>query len=61
MKNNWLKMYDKFGLLLRVETVINQPENSKSCGTSASERFYVGGWFAMCKGVGNLHTIKAMP
>lgn len=25
MKNNWLKMYDKFGQLLRVETVINQP------------------------------------
>ena len=25
MKNNWLKMYDKFGLILRIETVINQP------------------------------------
>src|SRR5262249_2395146 len=23
MKTNWLKMYDKFGLILRVETVIN--------------------------------------
>ena len=22
MKNNWLKMYDKFGLVARIETVI---------------------------------------
>ncbi len=26
MKSNWLKMYDKFGLMLRVETVINSPQ-----------------------------------
>ena len=26
MKNNWLKMYDKFGLVLRIETVINNPQ-----------------------------------
>jgi hypothetical protein len=26
MKNNWLKMYDKFGRILRVETVINSPK-----------------------------------
>jgi hypothetical protein len=25
MKTNWLKMYDKFGLVLRIETVINDP------------------------------------
>ncbi len=25
MTKNWLKMYDKFGLILRVETVINRP------------------------------------
>ena len=25
MKNNWLKMYDKFGWVLRIETVINNP------------------------------------
>ncbi len=29
MKNNWLKMYDKFGKVLRVETVINQPREFK--------------------------------
>ena len=56
MKRNWLKMYDKLGLLLRVETVINQPGEFKvfrDCqhrdGTTSR------GWFAMCKGVGNLH------
>jgi hypothetical protein len=56
MKRNWLKMYDKLGLLLRVETVINQPGEFKvlrECrhrdGTTTR------GWFVMCKGVGNLH------
>jgi hypothetical protein len=56
MKGNWLKMYDKLALMLRVETVINQPGEFKvfrECqhrdGTTSK------GWFAMCKGVGNLH------
>lgn len=56
LKNNWLKMYDKFGLILRVETVINQPgefkvyrERSHRDGTKSK------GWYPMCKGVGNLH------
>jgi hypothetical protein len=26
MRRNWLKLYDKFGLILRVETVINAPQ-----------------------------------
>lgn len=29
MKENWIKMYDKFGLVLRVETVINSPREFK--------------------------------
>ena len=56
MKNNWLKMYDKLGLLLRVETVINQPgefkvyrERHHRDGSTSK------GWYAMCKGVGNMH------
>ena len=56
MKNNWLKMYDKLGLLLRIETVINQPGEFKvfrECkhhdGTTSL------GWYAMLKGVSNLH------
>ena len=60
MKRNWLKMYDKLGLLLRVETVINQPgefkvfrERRHRDGTTSL------GWFAMCKGVGNLHRYQS--
>jgi len=56
LKKNWLKMYDKLGLLLRVETVINQPGEFKvfrECqhrdGTTSL------GWYPMRKGVGNLH------
>src|ERR1700677_496540 len=56
MKNNWLKMYDKLGLILRIETVINQPGEFKvwrACqhrdGSSSTD------WYPMCKGVGNLH------
>ena len=56
MKRNWLKMYDKLGLLLRVETVINQPGEFK---VLRERRHRDGntslGWFGMCKGVGNLH------
>jgi hypothetical protein len=55
LKNNWLKMYDKLGLILRIETVINQPGDFKvfrACqhrdGTSST------GYYPMRKGVGNL-------
>jgi hypothetical protein len=56
MKRNWLKMYDKFGLLLRVETVINQPAEFKvlrDCQHRDGTKSL--GWFPMRKGVGNLH------
>jgi len=56
MKKNWLKMYDKLGRLLRIETVINQPgefkvfrERQHRDGSKSM------GWYPMCKGVGNLH------
>jgi hypothetical protein len=56
IKRNALKMYDKLGWMLRVETIINQPRDFKVLrerqhrdGTSSF------GWFFMCKGVGNLH------
>ena len=29
IKGNWNKMYDKYGLVLRIETVINQPREFK--------------------------------
>jgi hypothetical protein len=56
MKRNWLKMYDKLGLLVRVETVINQPGEFKiyrECFHRDGSKSK--GWFPMCKGVGNLH------
>src|SRR5580698_443344 len=56
MKGNWLKMYDKLGLLLRVETVINQPGEFKvlrECQHRNGSKST--GWFGMCKGVGNMH------
>jgi|HubBroStandDraft_1064217.scaffolds.fasta_scaffold87109_1 hypothetical protein len=56
MRRNWLKMYDKLGLLLRVETVINQPGEFKvlrECQHRDGSKTM--GWFPMRKGVGNLH------
>ncbi len=56
LKRNWLKMYDKLGLLLRVETVINQPGEFKVLrNCHHRDGSTTTGWFAMCKGVGNLH------
>jgi len=55
VKNNWLKMYDKFGLILRIETVINQPREFK-----VRRRRLRGGrqqllWCPMNKGVANFY------
>ena len=56
MKRNWLKMYDKLGLMLRVETVINQPGEFKVLRECEHRDGSTSmGWFAMCKGVGNMH------
>lgn len=54
MKDNWLKMYDKFGLILRVETVINQPREFRvrRKGMRKGEPQMV--WAPMNKGVSNL-------
>ena len=52
MTNNWLKMYDKFGLILRVETVINRP---KEFYVHRTRRHRDGttsqGWYPMNKDV----------
>ena len=56
VKNNWLKMYDKFALILRIETVINQPGEFKiyrECTRKDGTRYWA--WRPMPKGVGNLH------
>jgi hypothetical protein len=55
VKNNWLKMYDKFGQILRIETVINQPREFRVrrwC-TRRGQRQLL--WKPMNKGVANFH------
>jgi hypothetical protein len=54
VKENWLKMYDKFGLILRVETVINQPGEfrvRRRCERNGQSQVL---WCPMNKGVVNL-------
>jgi hypothetical protein len=54
MKENWLKMYDKFGLLLRVETVINNPREFKVRRRRSRDGRKTMVWCPMNKGVTNL-------
>jgi hypothetical protein len=54
MKENWLKMYDKHGVVLRIETVINRPYEFKVRRWATRHGRQVLGWFPLTKGVGNL-------
>src|ERR1700722_3225001 len=55
MTRNWLKMYDKFGLILRVETVINRPkEFSVFRSRKHRDDTTSAGYFPMNKDVGSL-------
>jgi hypothetical protein len=54
VKENWLKMYDKFGLLLRVETVINQPREFRVRRRRERNGQQQMVWCPMNKGVANL-------
>jgi hypothetical protein len=54
MKENWIKMYDKFGSVLRVETVINNPKEFQVRRRGMRNGQEVLGWFPMAKGVANL-------
>jgi hypothetical protein len=60
VKNNWLKMYDKFGQLLRIETVINQPREFKvrRWRTRDGRRQLL--WCPMNKGVANFYHYRAV-
>jgi hypothetical protein len=55
MKGNGIKMYDKFGSVLRVETVINQPYEFKIRRRGMRKGQPVVGWFPMAKRVTNLY------
>jgi len=55
MKDNGIKMYDKFGSVLRVETVINRPYEFKIRRRGKRRGETVMGWFPMAKRVTNLY------
>ena len=55
IKHNWMKMYNKFGSVLRVETVINDPYSFKILRNGKRNGDLIYGWFPMGKGVANLY------
>lgn len=55
MKENGIKMYDKHGSVLRIETVINRPYEFKVRRRGKRKGQQVTGWFPMAKGVANLY------
>jgi hypothetical protein len=54
VKENWLKMYDKAGLVLRIEMVINNPEEFKVRKKVTRKKKRVMEWVPMRKGVAYL-------
>ena len=58
MKNNWLKMYDKFGLVLRIETVINNPREFRVRRWRTREGRRELAWCPMNKSVINLYRYR---
>ena len=54
VKMNWIKIYDKAGSVLRVETVINQPDAFKVRKRVQRKGKRVTEWVPMRKGVANL-------
>jgi hypothetical protein len=55
VKNNWLKMYDKFGQVLRIETVINNPREFKARRRVERQGRSQMAWCPMNKGVANFY------
>jgi hypothetical protein len=55
VKNNWLKMYDKFGQILRIETVINNPREFRVRRRRCRQGVQRLVWCPMNKGVANFY------
>lgn len=55
VKNNWLKMYDKFCRILRVETVVNQPREFRVRRFRMRQGRQRMTWCPMNKGVANFY------
>jgi hypothetical protein len=60
VKNNWLKMYDKFGQVLRIETVINNPREFKVRRRVQRQGRSQMAWCPMKKGVANFYHYHAV-
>jgi hypothetical protein len=60
VKNNWLKMYDKFGQVLRIETVINNPREFKVRRRVERQGRSQMAWCPMNKGVANFYHYHAV-
>jgi hypothetical protein len=52
---NWIKMYDKQGSVLRVETVINNPRDMKVFRTKEGDDDGEQSWQRLRKGVADIH------
>lgn len=55
VKANWIKMYDKFGCVLRIETVINDPYDFKVRRSGKRRGEQCIAWFPLPKGVAYLY------
>lgn len=55
MKGNWIKMYDKHGCVLRIETVINHPHEFRVRRKGKRRGQSVIGWYPMAKRVSNFY------
>lgn len=54
MKRNWIKMYSKDGVVLRIETVINHPSEFRVWRKGKRKGQLIEGWFPMAKRISNL-------
>jgi hypothetical protein len=55
LNRNWIKMYDKQGSVLRIETVINDPRDMKVFRTKEGDQKGRRKWLQLRKGVADLH------
>jgi hypothetical protein len=55
VKKNWMKLYDKQGTVLRIETVINDVSDMKSYRAKENEPGGVKDWRRMRKGVADMY------
>ncbi len=58
MCENWIKMYDKHGCVLRIETVINHPRQFKVRRMGMRHGHRAMGWYPMAKGVANFYRYR---